>query len=145
MVCTVLRRELFVVLPWEVSVGLQTGFFPVLLTAAFAVLQTGLSRCSQRRASRVHNGFPVSHGDFRGAPNGDFPGAPNGGFRGGPTAAAHNGHRHNNHHHGTVTRASWSASGFLVGVGAGAGVILTGIRPIIMLRTATTPTPTTIL
>ena len=97
VVCAVLRRELFVVLPWEeVSAGLQTelktGLFGVLPTAAFAEVQL----------PRLTMGTAITTIIMA-----------------------------------TVTRTSWSASGSLVG----AGVILTGIRPIIMLRTATTPTP----
>jgi hypothetical protein len=124
-----------------------------LIVAGGGLLLLTASANAQMRGGGFHGGFGGMHGapmggfrggpmgGFSGAPNGVRPGAPNGGFRGGPTAAPTMGT-------GTmaiiimatVTRASWSASGSLVGVGAGDGVILTGIRPIIMLRTATTAT-----
>jgi hypothetical protein len=57
-----------------------------------------------------------------------------------PTAAAHNGHGHNNHHHGHGHTRVVVGVGFWLGLGQ-LGLSFTGIRPIIMLRTATTPTP----
>ena len=111
VVCAVLRRELFVVLPWEVSAGLQTGLFAVLPTAAFAEVPTATFAVLPTAAfAEVQLPRPTI---------------------GTATITIVM---------ATVTRASWSASGSLVGAGAGVGVILTGIRPIIMLRTAIMPT-----
>ena len=129
-----------------------------LIVAGGGLLLLTASANAQMRGGGSRGGF----GGMRGAPSGAFRGAPmGGGFRGAPNGvqtglfpvlptAAFAEVQLPRPTMGTaittiimamVTRTSWSASGSLVGAGAGVGVILTGIRPIIMLRTATTPTP----
>ncbi len=127
-----------------------------LIVAGGGLLLLTASANAQMRGGGFRGGF----GGMHGAPSGAFRGAPMGEVSAGlqtgligvpvlPTAAFAEvqlprptmGTATMTIIMATVTRTSWSASGSLVGAGAGVGVILTGIRPIIMLRTATTPTP----